>query len=109
MAGRRVRFHFDETDRGQVAAVERQGKNFPIQATNADIIKQAMIDLPGAISPHGARLVNCVHDELVVEAPEAQAEAVAEAVRQTMESAAYRFLKEVPVVVEVAVAGAWVK
>ncbi|MFP5503025.1 MAG: DNA polymerase [Candidatus Sericytochromatia bacterium] len=109
MAGRRVRFHFDETDRGQVAAVERQGKNFPIQATNADIIKQAMIDLPGAIAPLGARLVNCVHDELVVEAPEAEADQVAEAVRETMEQAAYRFLKEVPVVVEVQVGMAWMK
>jgi DNA polymerase-1 len=109
LAGRRGRFRFDEHDRGQVAAVERQGKNFPIQATNSDILKQAMILLPGAIAPHGARLINCVHDELVVEAPAAQAEAAAEAVREAMKAAAGMFLHEVPVEVEVAVEDAWLK
>jgi DNA polymerase-1 len=109
LAGRRAKFRFDETDRQQVAAIERQGKNFPIQATNSDIIKQAMINLPGAIAPFGARLVNCVHDELVVEAPTEVAEKVAEVVKDTMEAAAHQFLKVVPVVVEVGVAEAWLK
>ncbi|HEY9722597.1 MAG TPA: DNA polymerase [Oscillatoriaceae cyanobacterium] len=109
LAGRRARFHFDPSDRGQVASVERQAKNFPIQATNADILKQAMTMLTAALSPYGARLVNCVHDELVVEAPTEAAEAAAEALRQTMEEAARVFLREVPVAVEVAVADAWIK
>jgi DNA polymerase I-like protein with 3'-5' exonuclease and polymerase domains len=109
IAGRRAIFRFDEHDRSAVAAVERQGKNFPIQATNSDIIKRAMILLPAVLTPLGARLINCVHDELVVEAPEALAEAVAEAVRGAMTRAGEEFLKEVPVEVEVAIGDAWLK
>ena len=109
IGGRRAVFKFDDQDRAAVAAVERQGKNFPIQATNSDILKQAMVMLPGAIAPHGARLVNCVHDELVVEAPAAAAEAVAEVVRATMSEAAARFLKSTPIVVEVTIATSWLK
>jgi DNA polymerase-1 len=109
LSGRRARWNFDETDRQKVGAAERQGKNFPIQATNADIIKAAMIQLPQALQPLGARLVNCVHDELVVEAPTETAEQAALAVKQVMEDAGRAYLKEVPVVVEVAVDDAWTK
>lgn len=109
MAGRRAVFRFDESDRSAVAAVERQGKNFPIQATNSDILKQAMVLLPPALAPLGARLVNCVHDELVVEAPTAVADEVAAVVRETMTRAAATLLTEVPVEVEVAVGDAWLK
>ncbi|MDB5101496.1 MAG: DNA-directed polymerase [Cyanobacteria bacterium RYN_339] len=109
IAGRRAIFRFDEHDRGAVAAVERQGKNFPIQATNSDIIKKAMTMLPPVLAPLGARLVNCVHDELVVEAPTERADEAAELVRATMVAAAADFLREVPVDVEVAVADAWLK
>jgi DNA polymerase-1 len=109
LSGRRATWNFDETDRSKVAAAERQGKNFPIQATNADIIKAAMIALPGAIAPFGARLVNCVHDELVVEAPEGVADEVATVLKTVMEDAGRVYLKEVPVVVEVAVDDAWTK
>ncbi len=109
IGGRRAVFKFDEHDRSQVAAVERQGKNFPIQASNSDILKQAMVMVPGAIAPHGARLVNCVHDELVVEAPTEVADAVAEVVQRTMEQAAAQFLRQTPIVVEVKVAASWLK
>jgi DNA polymerase-1 len=109
MAGRRAIFRFDETDRGAVAAVERQGKNFPIQATNSDILKQAMILLARALPPYGARLVNCVHDEMVVEAPITRVAEVAEVVREAMTAAAKTFLHEVPVEIEVSIADAWLK
>lgn len=109
IGGRRAIFKFDESDRSQVAAVERQGKNFPIQATNSDIIKQAMVSLVDALPAYGARLVNCVHDELVVEAPTERADEVADFVRTTMEAAATAYLKTTPVVVEVQVADAWLK
>ncbi|MEB3196460.1 MAG: DNA polymerase [Candidatus Sericytochromatia bacterium] len=109
LGGRRARFQFDEHDRAAVAAAERAGKNFPIQATNSDILKQAMVQLPAALAPLGARLVNCVHDELVVEAPAEAAEATAEAVRNVMVTAARSFLQATPVRVDTQIGDAWLK
>lgn len=109
LAGRRALFHFDDHDRAAVAAAERAGKNFPIQASNSDILKQAMVWLPARVGPLGARLVNCIHDELVVEAPEDAAEAVATVLHDTMCEAAQAFLRTTPVEVEVKVADAWLK
>jgi len=109
LAGRRARFEFDDTDRAAVAAAERAGKNFPIQASNSDILKQAMVWLPARVAPLGARLVNCVHDELVVEAPAEAAEEVATVLHDTMREAAEAFLRTTPVEVEVKVADAWLK
>jgi DNA polymerase-1 len=109
LSGRRMIYDFDDSDRAVVAAIERQAKNFPIQATNSDILKQAMVDLAGAIAPYGARLVNCVHDELVVEAPISDAERIAGLMRDTMTRAGQRFLHRVPVEVDVHVADAWLK
>ncbi|MEB3223046.1 MAG: DNA polymerase [Candidatus Sericytochromatia bacterium] len=109
LAGRRGRFAFDEHDRAAVAAAERAGKNFPIQASNSDILKQAMALLPGRLGPLGARLVNCIHDELVVEAPAAAADAAAEVVRATMREAGEAFLRTTPVEVDVKVGASWAK
>ncbi|MEB3328270.1 MAG: DNA polymerase [Candidatus Sericytochromatia bacterium] len=109
LAGRRARYAFDAQDRAAVAAVERAGKNFPIQATNSDILKQAMAWLPARLAPLGARLVNCIHDELVVEAPIDRAEAAAAALRATMQEAGGAFLQTTPVEVDVKVAASWEK
>jgi DNA polymerase-1 len=58
-----------------------------MQGTAADIIKRAMIDvhqwLGGADTP--ARLVMQVHDELVLEVPEGEVDAVRQLVREAME------------------------
>ena len=67
------------------------------------------LPLMEALPPLGARLVNCVHDELVVEAPTDRAAEVAEVVRVTMEDAARAFLKVTPIVVEVQVGDAWLE
>jgi DNA polymerase-1 len=109
LAGRRARFVFDAHDRAAVAAAERAGKNFPIQATNSDILKQAMTWLPARLAPLGARLVNCIHDELVVEAPTTTAEPAAEVLRATMQEAGQAFLRATPVEVDVKVATTWEK
>lgn len=53
----------------------RQAQNFVIQATAADIAKEAMVRLSKAL-PEGARLIAMVHDEFIVECPEEMAEQV---------------------------------
>ena len=68
---------------------ERVAMNMPIQGTAADIIKLAMIRVSRRLKAEGmdSRLILQVHDELIVEAPLAEADRVAEIVREEMEHA----------------------
>jgi DNA polymerase-1 len=87
-------------------AGERMAINMPIQGTAADIIKIAMIRLPGRLRDAGlrARLLLQVHDELVLEVPRGEVEAVAPILRETMENA----LKlDVPLTVDVKAGDDW--
>ena len=67
---------------------ERVALNAPIQGTAADIIKLAMIRVRDRLVREGlqGRLVLQVHDELIVECPESEAEQVKALVREEMES-----------------------
>ena len=78
---------------------ERQAINAPLQGGAADIIKRAMVKLPAVLAASGlsARMLLQVHDELLFEVPEAEADALAGVVKTVMESAA---TLSVPLVVE---------
>ncbi|WP_421784516.1 DNA polymerase I [Hyphobacterium sp.] len=69
---------------------ERQAINAPIQGSAADIIRRAMIRLPGAIDKAGldARMLLQVHDELVFEVPENQADDLIALAKDVMSKAA---------------------
>ena len=69
---------------------ERVALNMPIQGTAADIIKLAMLRVDAALRAEGleARLVLQVHDELIVECPEAEAERVKALLKREMEGVA---------------------
>ena len=88
------------------AYAERQATNAPLQGGAADIIKRAMVRLPAALAASGlsARLLLQVHDELLFEASEAEAEATAELARSVMEGAA---TLSVPLVVETGTGLTW--
>ena len=75
---------------GQRQAGERQAINAPIQGAAADIIRRAMARMPAALRAEGleARMLLQVHDELVFEAPEAEAPRVCEVARRVMFRAA---------------------
>jgi len=81
------------------AYAERQAINAPLQGGAADIIKRAMTQLPAALAEAGltSRLLLQVHDELLFEAAEAEADGTAAVAKRVMEWAA---TISVPLVVE---------
>ncbi|KAA0677280.1 DNA polymerase I [Roseomonas genomospecies 6] len=96
-----------EKNAARRAFAERQAINAPIQGTAADIMKRAMARVPDALKEAGfddVRMLLQVHDELLFEAPEDQAEAAAKLVREVMEGAA---TLGVPLVAEAGIGGNW--
>jgi DNA polymerase-1 len=84
---------------------ERVAANSPIQGSAADLIKVAMVRLAEVLGEdRRARALLQVHDELVVEAPAAEAEETATLVRREMEGAA---ALAVPLVVDVGIGDNW--
>ena len=69
---------------------ERVALNMPIQGTAADIIKLAMVQVHRRLAAEGleARLIMQVHDELIVECPEAEASRVEQLLQQEMQGVA---------------------
>ncbi len=69
---------------------ERVALNMPIQGTAADIIKLAMVRVDSRLRSEGleARLVLQVHDELIVECPEGEADQVKALLQEEMEGVA---------------------
>jgi DNA polymerase-1 len=96
----------DDKNPGGKGMAERAAINAPIQGGAADIIKRAMIRLPGALAKAGlrARLLLQVHDELVLEAPEAEAQPTTALVKAVMEGAAEL---SVPLVVDTGLGPNW--
>lgn len=68
---------------------ERVARNMPIQGTAADIIKIAMVKVDKRLSDENmkSKLILQVHDELIVEAPENEAEKALKIVTEEMENA----------------------
>jgi DNA polymerase-1 len=91
-------------------AAEREAVNMPIQGTAADVLKQAMVDVQAVLAAHDtgrpapARMILTVHDELVFEVPEQDADTVAELVRGAMERACPL---NVPLTVDVGIGRNW--
>jgi len=89
---------------------DRAAINAPIQGAAADVMRRAMIRMPDALRAEGltAKMLLQVHDELVFEAPEAEADAVIAVAKRIMERAAEPALQiSVPLVVEARAAANW--
>jgi len=108
-SGRLVRFNFDASDRQQISMTQRNGKNAPIQGTSADILKRALRLLRDDLRDTSAKIVNIIHDEIVVEVDESEAESIAEKVERAMCVAGEEYLRTVPVKVESQIACEWAK
>jgi len=91
---------------------ERAAINAPIQGSAADIIRRAMIRIPGAMRDAGltGRMLLQVHDELLFETPEAEAEDTIGVVRRVMEGAAMPAVDiSVPLAVDAGRGASWVE
>jgi DNA polymerase-1 len=90
----------------QRQAAEREAINMPIQGTNADMIKLAMIALQQQMEDLNlnSRLILQVHDELVLETPDDEVDLVAELVSGAMRNA---LVLSVPIQVEMKLGRNW--
>jgi DNA polymerase I len=108
--GRKIHLEAIKSKGPAKAFAERQAINAPIQGSAADVIKRAMIRMPDALAKAGltARMLLQVHDELVFECPESEAEALIKVAQDTMQGAAMPALNlSVPLVVDARAAKNW--
>ena len=85
---------------------EREAINMPIQGTASDIVKIAMLKVDAALRREGLKtqMIMQVHDELLLEAPDAEVERAMEIVKKEMESAVKI---DVPLLVEIGAGENW--
>lgn len=111
--GRRRYFSgFKSSLPGLRAQAERMATNAPIQGTQADIIKRAMVEADALIEERGwrskAKLLLQVHDELVYEVDGKEAQTIARALRDVMERVVdVARLHSVPITAEVSLGENW--
>ena len=88
------------------SGAERQAINAPLQGGAADVIKRAMVRLPAAMAEAGlaSRMLLQVHDELLFESPDGEADAMAAVAKRVMEAAV---VLSVPLVVETGQGRSW--
>ena len=85
---------------------ERQAMNTPVQGSAADLIKKAMIDLHRELARQKmkSQLILQIHDELLLEVPEEEAERAKALVKSMMENA---LVLDVPLVVDARLGATW--
>ena len=96
---------------GERQFAERAAVNAPIQGTSADIIKRAMVRMPGALAEAGlaaTRMLLQVHDELVFEVADAEVDAATAVIKRVMAGAHEPAVTlSVPLGVEVGTGRSW--
>lgn len=110
--GRKTHFpRIKSKNQAERAGSERAAINAPIQGTSADIIKRAMVRMEPALAEAGlpnVRMLMQVHDELVFELPEGDAEAARAVIERVMATAAQPAVTlTVPLAVEIGVGPSW--
>lgn len=108
-SGRLARFSFDESERSSVGAAQRYAKNMPIQGTSADILKRALRLLHEDLRGTSARLVNIVHDEIIVECAAGETETTSAKLESSMLRAGRDYIQTVPIKVDIHIADEWTK
>ena len=109
--GRRIHIReINSKAQGFRGGAERAAINAPIQGAAADIIRRAMVRLPGVLAEAKlkATMLLQVHDELIFEAPDKDVEKASKLIKSVMEKAALPAVEiSVPLVVEARAADNW--
>lgn len=108
-SGRTWRLDYDPTDHNSIGAVQRIGRNHPIQGTCSDIMKRAMYFMRNETRDKDIDLVNVVHDEAVHENDDSLIEEANQIIHDCMVAAAEEVLTRVPVKVDINVSKVWKK
>jgi DNA polymerase-1 len=95
-----------EREDGYSLATINQLYNSPSQGTGADILKAVMAEVYSSL-PEDVKLIGSVHDELILEAPDAQAPEAAKMLLDIMRRIGSEMLSPVPVEAEVEVLESW--
>jgi DNA polymerase-1 len=78
--------------RAKLGAIGREGSNYPVQSTSANMTKLAMIEMYRRLDYSKARLILQVHDELVIESTKPYADTAAQIMKDSMEYGAKQTL-----------------
>ncbi len=114
---RKERRQAQEFRKEEEAQIRRRACNQPVQSSCVDILKKALVKIYLALRGgnwtgnllYDARVLLCIHDEIIMEAREDQAEAVAKIMKDCMEDAYSEIVKTVKDTVEVTIADYWTK
>lgn len=108
-SGRLLKLRYDENDRAAAGAARRFATNMPIQGTSADILKRALRLIHDELRGTSGKLVNIVHDEIVLECDQNDAAPISDRLKNAMVSAGREFVKAVPIDVNLAISPDWTK
>lgn len=102
---------YDQDRKKIERSIERQAKNAPIQGSNADTIKQAMIYCVERLEKldYHAKLLLTVHDEIIIETLYEKQHAVAQIVSQSLIDGFARYFSVIPMEVDALVGPCWLK
>jgi len=91
---------------GRSLASINQLYNSPSQGTGADLLKAVMAEVYSSL-PEDVKMIGSVHDELILEAPEALAQEMATKLLEIMRRVGSELLSPVPVDAEVEILDSW--
>jgi DNA polymerase-1 len=110
-SGRLMNYEFDEGNSMETSKAQRNAVNGPIQGTGADVLKRALKIFYDASKPYhdNLKLVNVIHDEIIVETRKDMAEEMRDLLSKCMIEAGSEFIKTVDVKVDSKISDFWYK
>lgn len=99
----------DEKYRQKIAAIKRKGANTPVQGSAADVTKQALCNFYYELErkKYDAKILMTVHDEIVCEVREDQAEEVSKLLEESMIKGFTDFFKQIPMKADACIDTYW--
>jgi len=101
----------DPNRKTAISSIGRKGKNAPIQGSNADTIKKAMVFCVDRLEnlEYEAKLLLTVHDEIIVECPEEKKDEVSAIVSSSLVDGFGYYFKKIPMVADAVIGPCWIK